>query len=90
MATGEQLVKALNNRQRGMSVKVGVSLSQMPVEPRAVLQLSNVALVAVVKLLVAKGLITEAELDQAFDAANGWVIPAENSMPETPDNPHAP
>jgi hypothetical protein len=87
MATGVQLVKGLNTRQRVMSAKLGVTLAQMPAEPRAVLQLSNVSLVAVVKLLVAKGVFTEAELAAAFDDADGWAIPPEKPMPENPDEP---
>lgn len=87
MATGPQYVKVLNNHQRANSVKLGIVLAQMPIEPRAVLQLANMPIVAIALLLVTKGVITEQELVAAINASDDWVIPAEKTMPETPDDP---
>ena len=83
--TGPGLVKILNQHQRAVSRKLGCALAQMPVEPRVVLQLSNGALATLVLLLLAKGVITEAELSAAVAAADGWTVDAEHPVPEQPE-----
>lgn len=91
MATGPGLVKILNQHQRQASRKLGCVLAQMPVEPRVALQLANGAVVTLALLLIQKGVITEAELGAAVNAADSWVIDPESPLPEPPtDGPVGP
>jgi hypothetical protein len=85
--TGPGLVRILQQHQRVASARLGITLAQMPIEPRAVLQLSNGTLASLVLLLVAKGVVTEAELMAAVAAADQWAFTPEPAMPDPSADP---
>lgn len=82
--SGQQLMNALRDRQRRVSRRLGCVLQMMPAEPRVVLQLSNIGLVAVAQLLIDKGVFTAAELQAYVDASAQWSYTQESPMPEPP------
>jgi hypothetical protein len=74
-------VNTLRAKQEVLSTALGVYLPSLPVEMRVVLTLSNVPWAALVKLLVDKGVFTDAEIVGAVNAAGLAVWAAENPAP---------
>lgn len=69
MATVKQYVSALSNRQQVIAAKYGSDVTSAP-KPARVLNKSLLVLLAVlVKTLVDKGVITDADLNATLDAA---------------------
>lgn len=69
MATLSQYFTQLRTKQDALSKRIGSWLPGMAVEPRVVLACSDATFAVLMKLLVDKGLITDAELQAAFNAA---------------------
>lgn len=85
MATVVQYVAQLRSRQVAIAQKMGVWLPGMPKELR-VLWLSQIAMLGVIlRLLVAKGIVTDVELTAAFDDAMGGAYDPEAVAPLTVD-----
>lgn len=74
-------VAQIRARQEVLALKIGPYLSTLPVELRVVLTCSNVAWAAVAKLLVDKGVFTDAELVAAVNAAGAAAWAAESPPP---------
>jgi type II secretory pathway component PulM len=85
-------VNQLRNRQEKLARKLGAYLPGMPVEHRVVLACINATIAVLVKLLVDKGVITNAELAAALDAATPDLVTAEAPTPQPgpPDVPLEP
>lgn len=90
MTTIVQYVNQLRQRQRLISTGLGVNLGGMAAEPRVVLTLSNASLAVIVKILVDKGVITDAEVIAALNAAMAEVFTPEPGQPEPDVPPHFP
>jgi hypothetical protein len=82
-------VAQIRAKEEFLATKLGAYLPGMAVELRIVLTLSNVAWAAVAKLLVDKGVFTDAELVAALNAAGVAAWQAENPNPlgGVPDAP---
>jgi hypothetical protein len=80
-------VAQLRQRQRAMSSRFGSYLEAMSPETRVALTCANGSTAVLAKLLVDKGVITDAELIAALDAAVGESFPPEKAGPETPPDP---
>lgn len=77
-------VAQIRAKEEFLASKIGAYLPSLPVELRIVLTLSNVAWAALAKLLVDKGVFTDAELVAAINAAGVAVWAAENPRPAGP------
>lgn len=77
-------VTQIRARQEVLALKVGAYLPTLPVELRIVLTCSNVAWAAVAKLLVDKGVFTDAEL---LTQINGAGMAAWSTESPTPTGP---
>lgn len=74
-------VATIRAKQEFLGMNIGASVPGMAPELRVILTLSNVPWAALVKLLVDKGLITDAEILAAVNAAGVAVWAAENPNP---------
>lgn len=83
-------VSQIRAKQEVLALKMGPYLSTLPVELRVVLTCSNVAWAAVAKLLVDKGVFTDAELLAAINAAGMAAWAAELPTPTGPPPEPAP
>ena len=78
-------VSQIRAKQEFLASKLGTSLPGVSTDLRIVLTVCNVAWAAVAKLLVDKGVFTDAELVTALNAAGVAAWTAEN--PPTPGTP---
>jgi hypothetical protein len=74
----------LRTRQELLAQKIGASIPGLAVEYRVVLSCSNAALAVLMKLLVDKGLVTDAELLAAYNAATVDLVNPEPYAPQSP------
>jgi hypothetical protein len=74
-------VNQIRQKQEALSRKLGSWLPGMPAEYRVILTLLNIPWAAVAKLLVDKGVFTDAELLAALNAAAVAAWNAENPQP---------
>lgn len=71
-----QYVDAIQTRQAALAPKLGINpLASLPVELRTVLTLSNAMSAIAFKVLVERGVCTDAELAQLFDSAVAAAFP---------------
>lgn len=77
-------VNQVRAKQEVLASRLGAYLPSLPVELRIALTLSNVAWAALAKLLVDKGVFTDAELVAAINAAGAAAWAAENPNPAGP------
>ena len=82
MATLGQYFNQLWAKQSALSKKVGAWLPGMGTEHRVILACSDAGLAVLLKLLVDKGLITDADLLAAFGAATAADFAAVTPQPE--------
>lgn len=88
MATLSQYTNQLRAKQEALSRKLGAWLPGMSPEPRVVLACSDATFAVLLKLLVDKGLVTDAELQAAFAAASAAdFVPEAGVQPRPPDDP---
>jgi len=80
-------VAQLRQRQKVLSGRFGSYLESMPTETRVALTCANGSLAVLVKLLVDKGLITDAELIAALDAAMPEPFTPEKGEPDPVPDP---
>lgn len=80
-------VAQLRQRQKLLSGRFGSYLEAMPTETRVALTCANGSTAVLVKLLVDKGIITDAELVAALDAAMAETFAPEKTRPEIPPDP---
>lgn len=87
MTTYRQYFDQLRISSRGMSGKFGVDMRMGSRESRTILAVVGAALAAILKLLVDKGVVTDAEVQAAFQAAAGdtW-DPEPDEPPAEPRN----
>ena len=69
MPTVKQYVTALSNRQQIIAIKYGADINRTSKTTRVAIKSVLVLLAIVVKTLVDKGVITDAELTATLDAA---------------------
>lgn len=69
MATVKQYTAAFRTRREAIGVKFGVALRQSTKEQRVAGLTHDAVLAVVVKAIVDAGLVTNAQLDDIFDAA---------------------
>ena len=69
MATVKQYVTALSNRQQIIAMKYGTDLTRTSKGTRVAIKSVLVLLAIVIKTLVDKGVVTDAELTATLDAA---------------------
>jgi hypothetical protein len=74
----------LRQREELLAQKIGASMPSLAVEYRIVLSCSNAALAVLMKLLVDKGLVTDAELLAAYNAATADLVNQELYDPQSP------
>lgn len=77
-------VNQLRAKQEVLALKLGAYLPTLPVELRIVLTCSNAAWAALAKLLVDKGVFTDAELLAAINAAGMAAWASESPTPTGP------
>jgi hypothetical protein len=75
------------NRQLALSGKIGAWLPGMGTDYRVTLAISDASQVVLIKLLVDKGLITDAELVAAFNAATAADFTGVAQQPEPGPSP---
>ena len=69
MPTVKQYVTALSNRQQVIATKYGADITRTSKANRAAIKSLLVLLAIVIKTLVDKGVVTDAELNATLDAA---------------------
>ena len=69
MPTVKQYVTALSNRQQSIAMKYGADVTRTSKTTRVAIKSVLVLLAVVVKTLVDKGVVTDAELTATLDAA---------------------
>lgn len=81
-----QYVDAMAVRQEVLAQKLGLSLSSLPREARTILICSNAMTAVCFRAFTQLGLVTDAQLAQAFDDAMNSVFPpvGDPSLPEKP------
>lgn len=77
----------LRQRQQVLARKIGADLPGLATEYRIVLSCSNAALAVLMKLLVDKGVVTDAELAAAYNAATVDLMEAEVYAPTPSPQP---
>jgi hypothetical protein len=81
MASIPQYVSSLRVRQRIVAQAYGINLEHSAFEIRIILAVMNATIAVVVKLLVDKALVSDAEVSAAFDAAMSAPLGQEPSEP---------
>jgi hypothetical protein len=85
-----QYVAALRIRQRQVALAHGLYLQGTQFEIRMALAVMNATVAVVVKLLVDKGVVTDAEVTAAFDAAMAAPLGNEPTQPDPGPEPPGP
>jgi hypothetical protein len=84
MATLAQYNNALKQSSAAVARKMGVHFAGADMQTRVMVRVILGMFATLIKLLVDKGVLTDAEIQTAFDAAAGTAYTPEPSVPDEP------